>query len=400
MDLFTVDALSGYYLKDKVIDAYSSLIWTERYLQNGEVNLVLPASIEMAKLLSPGTLLGMNASQELMLLHTRNIKGNLLTVAGKTLETFLNERYCPSFTITDTPAQIIGAVVQHMIDNQLEGDPGFPQDGTQIPNFMVGSLDDGGMDETTEEIQGGPTYDIVLGLAQKYQLDFHVYWVRNDVGAEFELHFQVRAPVDYTQNSPTQQMVRLSPHLDNLDGVEEILSEDGFKSVALARARQDLSIGPVNPLKVSKVPNGWTEYQPFKERVVEVDCTDINEADLPSGTDDEKFTWLQNVMHDRAVRELKQHVKTNSVDGEVKPNIVDNEIQPGGMQYAYYMDYNPLDLPTYRLGDLIEIQGNYGSVVTGNVTEHVRAFDSGGSSSYPTVAQEAESVVDPPDIAM
>lgn len=399
MDLFTVDPTDGFYLKDKVIDAYASLIWTERYLQNGEVNLVLPASIEMAKLLSPGTLLGMNGSQELMLLDTRNIKGNLLTVTGKTLEAFLNERYCPSFTITDTPAQIIGAVVQHMIDNQPEGDPGFPQDGTQIPNFMVGSLGDGGMDETTEQIQGGPTYDIVLGLAQKYQLDFHVYWVRNDVGDEFELHFQVRAPIDYTQDSPTQQMIRLSPHLDNLDGVEEILSEDGFKSVALVRARQDLSIGPVYPVKVSKVPNGWTEYQPFKERIIEVDATDVHEADLPSGTDDEKLAWLQSEMNARGRRELKQHVKTNSVDGEVKPYIVDNEIQPSGMQYVYYMDYNPLGLPTYRLGDLIEIQGNYGSVVRGNVSEHVRAFDNGGNSSYPTVAQQTEPVVDPPEIA-
>lgn len=391
MDLYTINVNRG-YLRDQVIEPYNSLIWTERYLQNGEVSLVLPASIEMAKLLAPGTLLGMNSSQELMLLHTRNIKDNVMTVTGKSLETFLNERYSPGFTITDTPANIIGEVVQRMIDNQLPGDPGFPQDGTEIPDFMVGSLNDGGMDETTEEIQGGPTYDIVLALAQKYQLDFHVYWVRNDTGTAFELHFQVRAPVDYTQASPTQQMIRLTPHFDNLDKVEEVLSEDSYKSVALARAPQTLSIGPVLPLKISKVPNGWTDYQPFKERVIEVDCTDIVEGDLPStGTDAEKLQYLyDNLMKPRAVRELKQHVKTNGVDGEIQP----------GAQFVYYMDYNPEDFPTYRVGDLVEIQGMYGSVTKGSISEHVRAFDSSGQRSYPTVAQQTEPIVDPPEIAM
>jgi hypothetical protein len=399
MDLFTVNPAEGWYLKDQTLDAYSSLIWTERYLQNGEVNLVLPASIEIVKLLSPGTLLGMNSSQELMVLDTRNIKGNLLTVTGKSLEKFiLGERYTPGFNITDTPAQIIGQVVQNMIDWQLEGDPGFPQDGTAIPNFMVGSLNDGGMDETTEKSMGGPTYDIVLSLCQKYQLDFHVYWVRADSGSTFELHFQVRAPVDYTQDSPTQQMIRLSPRLDNLDNVEEVLSEDGFKSVALARAPQNLSIGPVLPLKVSKVPNGWTEYQPFKERIVEVDCTDIKEGDLPSsGTDYDKLQYLyDHLMKPRAVRELKQHVKTNGVDGEIQPY---NPADDTGARFVYYMDYNPDDLPTYRVGDKVETQGKYGSVVTGNITEHVRAFDNSGKNSYPTVAQQAEAIVDPPEIA-
>lgn len=399
MDLYTIDVNAG-YLRDKVIDEYKSLIWSERFLAAGDVQLVLPASIEMASLLAPGTLLGMNSSQELMLLDTRNIKGKLLTVTGKTLEVFLNERYSGGFTTTASPAHVMGQVVQNMIDRQLPPDPGFPQDGTHIPNLIVGSTSDGGMDDVTETIQYGPTYDILLALGQKYQLDFHVYWVRNDAGTAFELHFQVRAPLDLTTDQTTNEVIRYTPKLDNFDKVEEILSEVDFKSVVLALAPQDLSIGPVDPLKVSKVPNGSTVFQPFKERIVELDCSNITEAEVngrlsdpDTATDAEKQEALYDIMRARAVKKLKEYAKTNSVDGEV---VTDSDPET---QYVYYMDPNPNGRPTYRVGDLIEAQGNYGSITTGNISEHMRSFDSSGQRSFPTISTEPEPIVDPPQIA-
>src|SRR5919112_4153427 len=97
MILYSVsNKFNGGFAREVVIDDFISAIWTERYIEAGEVEIVLPAVHQHLKLLAPGNLLGCGGSRELMLLETRSIEDGLVKATGKTIEAYLNERFMPS----------------------------------------------------------------------------------------------------------------------------------------------------------------------------------------------------------------------------------------------------------------------------------------------------------------
>ena len=66
--------LNRRFLKQDVIDGFNSIIWTERYYGDSEVELVVPATTEMIQKLPVGTFLGLDGSDEVMILETMNIE--------------------------------------------------------------------------------------------------------------------------------------------------------------------------------------------------------------------------------------------------------------------------------------------------------------------------------------
>lgn len=394
MDLYTVtsawqNGAPNLYDKETVIDNYESLIWTEKYIDPGEIELKLPGTIQNFDLVAPGTLLGLSASPELMLIDTREVKDGSITAKGQTLERFLEQRETASATITGTPGQIAGQIVDNMIDIALPASSGFETDGTGIPRLVTGSLD-GPVEVITDyDVNRGPAYDELLRLAQTYNLNFRIVTA---TGADdlLELHFQTYTGRDLTRDGEQGRMVRFSPNLDNFAEVGEVLSHVDFVNVVVMNVRQDLSIGPVLPLKVSKVPNGNDIYQPFKERIRYYEASDITEATLGSGTDYEKLQQLYSVMRAQARQKLRDlGPKTHAIDGEIPPN----------SKYQYIPRYVDLNVPSYRLGDLVEVGGPFGGVVKATVAEHIFAADAEGTRYYPGVKVLDDPVNEPPEIA-
>ena len=63
MEPYTLDR--GFH-KTSIIDEFESVIWTERYYGDSEVELVVPATTEMIQKLSLGRFLGLDNSDEIM----------------------------------------------------------------------------------------------------------------------------------------------------------------------------------------------------------------------------------------------------------------------------------------------------------------------------------------------
>jgi hypothetical protein len=178
VDIYTLEDES--LGRDQVIDEYESLIWTERHIDPGEVQLVLPATEFNYQLIKPGTLLAHENSQELMLIDTRSVRDEdgMITNSGKSLETFLDERYNDAFEATDTPAGIMGQIVQSMIDRyEYMTGPGDVEVPSYLPGLMVGYLEPGDGQYVTEKVEYGPTYTNLMKIAQKYGLNFGLYRV-------------------------------------------------------------------------------------------------------------------------------------------------------------------------------------------------------------------------------
>src|SRR5678815_313953 len=81
------------YLKKDVIDGFNSIIWTERYFGDSKVELVVPITASMIDKLPVGTFLGLEESNELMILETANIEDGKLKLSGISVLPWLNNRF-------------------------------------------------------------------------------------------------------------------------------------------------------------------------------------------------------------------------------------------------------------------------------------------------------------------
>lgn len=379
-DLYTL-AGEEYY-KEDVIEEYQSLIWTERFVEAGEVQLVISATEKYYDMLAPGTLLSLNGSREVMVVDSRETEEGMCTVKGKTLEAYFGERYVDAFEITDKPGHILAAIVQNMIDRADAME--IAVDKTYIPRLSVGALDEGDAPEEFEKIAYGPAYPELLRIAQKYAVDMHTYLVSSDSGGS-EIHFSTYVGQDRLRPNGTD-LVRFAPSLDNFDNIQEVRSDAGYKSAVIALCPTGLSVS-VPPIKASKVPDHGVIYHPFLERIVEI-TPNIVESDLSGITPEEKEASLTSQMDKAARLRLKAEEKTDVVGGEivpVNPNFTFAEDDSLGLSVA-----------EYRLGDRVEVVGNFGQIRTTTVSEYVRAFDNTGLRAYPTFKNWPIGRSDPP----
>ena len=90
MEPFTLDRN---FQKQSVIDNFGSIIWTERYYGDSEVELVVPATQEMYQKLPLGTFLSLEESDEIMSLESLKIDNGNLKFTGISLLSWMNNRF-------------------------------------------------------------------------------------------------------------------------------------------------------------------------------------------------------------------------------------------------------------------------------------------------------------------
>src|SRR3954453_3303984 len=90
MELYTMNRS---FLKQDVIDEFDSVIWTERYYGDNEIELVVPATIEMIQKLPLGTFVGLDKSSRVMILENMKLEDGKLKLSGISLMSWLNNRF-------------------------------------------------------------------------------------------------------------------------------------------------------------------------------------------------------------------------------------------------------------------------------------------------------------------
>lgn len=385
MEVYTLGQ-GGYFGKDIVIDEYESLVWTERFIDPGEVRLLLPATEGNYGLMKPGTMLGHANSQEIMLLDTRAIKEGTITATGKTLETFFEERYNTDIgEMIDTPGGMIAQIFEDMMDHNDS------YMGTELPDISIGYVEQGDGVLVKESVEAGPAYSNMMRIAQKYGLNFFVWRHLNEDDGRWEAKFSVHMGTDRTSSQDANEVVRFSPGMDSLEDVEEVTSDAGFKSVVVALPPTGMeiqmdkfSITP-DPVKVSRVAGGDDYYQPFRERVLEIKTDDIKLEHLgPTDTSGEdQLERLYELMEAKARKALRKQQRPDMVSGEI----------PIDAPYKYKSDNSDPSVTTYELGDRVEFGGYFGQVREGTVTEYVRSSDSTGTRSFPGLSEKVRPVL-------
>lgn len=394
MDLYT---MNENFIPDKVVDEFASVIWTDRYSSQGEVQLVVPAFSDYIEMLREGTYLGLAGSKEVMELQTQSIEDKKLTVVGRSLLGFLDERM--HWPKTDDTSQPIGdytveAKLGELLADRVEkmvispvpytGSVGTPWpdvnldwDADIIPFLELGPVDHSGAEQRWT-VPVGPLYSVIQQLAEKEGIGISLYLESADAEVGYVLKFTTYRGLDRTSTQDVNPLIRLTPNMDNLGDLKEIRSIDGYKNVVYVMYEKKISIH----YEVGSDATG------LKRRVMVTDATGE-----PVGHKERNTDWrMYGGVYERTVvdeadkaafREqnakdaLANHNYIRAVDGQVSQN---NE-------YKFGVDYG--------LGDILELEGLTGILSSARVTEYIRAQDEKGEREYPTLSVLPPTAVTP-----
>lgn len=370
MELFTLDRN---FHKQEIIDEFGSIIWTERYGGDSEVELVMPLDNVSLSKLSIGTFLGIGDSDEVMILETANFEDNKIKFKGISLLPWLDNRFVRTskdhtvkywYISNMVPGQILAEIISKMC---VAGSPyltGATPTGIAnpqqlaIPGLRVSSYDTSGT-KVKIGVPYGPVFAAMKQIADTYGIGQQI--ILEDVSAtSYSLGYRNYKGVDRTSAQTVNAILRFSPQSESFADIKEVQSIAKFKTRAYAFA-------PENPnnLAVNLAPgvaNLSDQYTGFDLRAMMILADDIS-TDEVGGVKQN----LLDILTSRAKDGLATNPFVAAVDGEIVPD----------SQIKYGRDYG--------LGDLIEVQGNSGTVNIARVTEYIRSQDNTGEKAYPTV---------------
>ncbi len=363
--------LNRNFLPQDVIDGFSSMIWTERYYGDSEVELVAPTTSDIIQKLPVGTFLTIKESDEIMILETADIDEGKLKVTGISLLKWLNNRFVRAkkqpedlhWALGNVPAgQHIWNIVYNMcclgspyLNGTIDTGVTNPQ-RLVIPNLTLDSYDASG-GNLDIAVPYGPLYDAIREIANTNKIGMKIY-LASATDVTYSLKFKDYKGTDRTSAQNVRPIIRFSPQMESFTNIKELQSIAAFKTLIYVFA-------PYNPGSLAPAPGVadlGAQYSGFDLRALQVFADDIT-TDQVSGN----AAKLKNMLINRAKDQLTKNHYIQAVDGEIVPD----------SQFMYGRDY--------YLGDLIEVQGNSGVIGTATITEYIRSQDESGEKAYPTV---------------
>jgi hypothetical protein len=361
------------FLPQDEIDKFESVIWTERYYGDSEVELITAATPDMIKKLPEGIFLGLKGSKEVMLLDTVDIEKGALKLTGAGLVPWLNNRFIRvTAAHADqywnmeglTPGHAIAFAVEWMcIDGPFMAgswDMGIPNpQQLVVPGLSIGGYDDSGA-IVPLAVPYGPVYDAIRAIGTTYEIGMRITLESaNDAG--YSLQFRSYKGIDRTTDQSVYPPVRFSPQMDTLTDIAEVQSIASYKNVAYSFAS---AIDPT--LNLTGAPG--SNSSPGTATGFDLRAVMTFESDITTDLVNSDPNALLNLLNARAALALNNNRSIQTVDGQIVSL----------HQFQYGADYT--------LGDIIEVQGNSDVVQKSRVTEYIRSQDSTGEKAYPTVA--------------
>lgn len=374
MEIYTLDALLR---RETVTDLFESCIWTERWSDVGDFELLVAKTRENRARFKTGTRLAMNESMRVMTVETIEDKTSedgkkQLLIKGRSIETVLDDRVAwpvaglltsttsggesevNKWYITDTP----GNVIRYVFDTACRTGAlsvydkiPFLQPGTIMPTDTITEP----VDEITWEIEPiRSVYEVVKELCDIYELGFRL--IRNYDTSQ--LYFDVYAGTNRTTRQDDFTPVVFSEDLDNLQNTSALESAADAKNVAYVWSEE----GYVVVYAAGVEP----EVEGLDRRAIFVRADKLRDPDVPAWVPTQ--TQTNAYLTQKGRDELAKHQAWSAFDGEHNKN--------SGYKYGVH----------YNLGDLVEMRSGEGTSNNMRVTEQIFVSDEQGDRSYPTLA--------------
>lgn len=400
------------YVKDRsnniihIEESFSSLVWTERYQENGEFEIDLPLKIANKDAYKMGNYVIMDDSDFTMLIETIETTDNdsVLKVSGRSLSCILDRRVTASkiVALRSGPVEysgdygsVISKIVQdditdsyeeyyiyeHLEDtgNGFEWVEGYDssEDGQNrivtrsrktparnISNFSYENTVSGvTIDKSSNEAVS--IYDLIVRFSKAYVTGFRV-----DLDSNGNFIFKTYKGRDRTGVEKGVRPVFFGPTMDNVIYVNSFEDTTDYKNYALVVQDKDMGGTEENPLPSTEPAYGFY----IDPDISGQSPTGIDRREfIVSGTtpsEDEETGETPTMEESRKTSaeeafdsEDYNHIKTT--EGAIDPLV----------QYQLGVDY--------FLGDTVMIESWTGEYSTSLIDEVVRSYDSSGYTVTP-----------------
>lgn len=377
-----------------IIDDYISFIWTERYYEAGDFEMVVPANRPTTSQLQPYFYVWQKMSETLMVIEhiavTTDVEdGDKVTISGRSLEALLDWRLVMD-DITfgkSSPYEILGYLIDKLFLN-----PSDPNRKTDIltseayfkdgewtgPNEDIKSM------TYSREAQGETAYSIVMGMCKALMLGIKVVME----SGRFLIKLYQGTDRSYKQN--VEKWIVYSPKFNNLISTEFTFNgEEDYTFVSVCGEEESQTTNPTTQ-QVFTWPQVWIYFDKgatgLKRKELFLDCSDVSrwQGDYIFGS------WDFKPDEDRTHgwKKLPEFYYKQLLEARAKERLA--KIQP--IKYDAEADDQmqwKLGKDT-QLGDIVQVTGEYGYSATCRITEIILSHDVNGMRYYPTFISESE----------
>jgi hypothetical protein len=375
MDVFILDALLR---PIDVVDEFESIIWTERYAEMGDFELVTRSTPSNRKRFVYDTMISIPDSKRIMRVETIEEtedldKGTVLKIKGRELVSILEQRSHLSRDVFEPNVGMIKATSGYYGWTPKElmvlfvfkfcYPPCELSDGDEIPFLQIeGTLypEDTNPELGSEGIEWSQKpaslYSSIVDVSKAYDTGFRLY---KDPNAS-KLYFEGYVGCDRTSAQTVHPPVIFSSDMTNLQGTTEFSDNTKHFNVVVAiyyykdEFDNDISLSEiVSDPELAFSSGGFDQKTKF-----------ISITQLPEGMEIEGVpAYLQQL----AKEELTRSRPSAVYDGEIDQSA----------DFIYERDY--------YLGDIVEVRGNNGGTAYMRVVEQIIKEDSNGKTAYPSL---------------
>lgn len=358
MDLYFVP--DDFNNRGTLVQDFESFIWTERYYQAGNFELVLKPTPSILTAANTYKFIGGDHTEALMLVENverigRGDQKGLLKISGQSSEALTKVRYLNNskyfydhfyIRFTDTgdihalmdPVGYMNLMLYYgIVDafNSVNNIPGIVQD----PDMYSTGYPSGDA-QSTESWDRSNLFDLLDSFSKRYNI---AYYFAHDMDTG-----QLKYRLYRGQNRPN---LRISATDDDISDTSFLKSNNNYRNVVIVWYND-------NYVYVDENGGDGLNYSGFDRRVFEVNADDI--SDSYSAAVQKKMAQA----HGRRV--LKQQRKSSILDGTATPTF----------PYEFRDDF--------FLGDIVTLEDAYGNVSQSRVTEYIWSYSSTGLKMYPT----------------
>ncbi len=346
----TIDliVLNQQFEKIAIIDAYESLLWTDRYNKPGDFEIYTPVDkfSDVLKYPVANNYLQIKGSEHAMIIEDTTIESNIETgnhikIVGRSLESILDRRIV--WTQTDITGNLQNGIQRLLNEHIIQ-----PTNADRaISNFIFEASEDPAITELTMENQytGDNLLDIIQTLCENNKIGFKI--VLNDNN---QFVFSLYKGVDRSYNQNTNPYVVFKPSFENIINSNYSDTQSEARTIALVAGEGE---GDQRVTRVVGTGMGLLRKELF------VDARDIRSDEMST---EQYYAKLDQ----RGVEKLNEHKIRKSFDGQCETT----------RMFKYKEDF--------YMGDIVQVADEYGMESAARVTEFIWSSNQSGIESYPT----------------
>lgn len=338
--------LNQRFEKIALIDAYESLLWTDRYGKPGEFEIYTPVADFALQYPVADNYLQIKESEHTMLIEDTTIEsnvetGNHIKITGRSLESILDRRIV--WTQTDISGNLQNGIRRLLTENIIN-----PTDPSRrIPNFIFEDSTDPEITKLTMENQytGDNLLDIVQTLCETNEIGYKIL-----LSDEGNFVFSLYKGIDRSYRQEALPFVVFKPSFENIinSNYAELNSE--AKTITLVAGEGE---GSSRVTRVVGTGSGLLRKELY------TDARDIQSDGMSTS---EYYAKLDQ----RGSEKLKENKIKKTFDGECETT----------RMYVYGRDF--------FMGDCVQVANEYGMESPTRVVEYIWSSSATGTTSYPT----------------